>query len=403
MLPIPDHIVRFLAECGFTQTEILVLRHLLPGGASTLRELAGRAGKSTGVLDQATRKLIHKGIVQRSNVNGFAKFSVESMSALRSFVRERTRKQTEECQTRERDFERFLGTTDHTIARPDVRHLVGRGAMLEAYRELLDQGGELLHVRSSSPAKSNDDIHSFHEECERARRARGVFTRVIAEDIPKNRKLKSFDLFSFRTTLLAPHLAVTCCIEKLINADSICFLDFERNTACMIQSSALARAERHAFELLWGSLIAKEKASATPDAKTAHGMSASKEHRCPGLIVRSYCLLPYFCRELFKALHVIPSIQVHDRSAPVEHIQLLAKDRSGLIHDLTRCFAARNIHIDRFLVYAIPPSGTYAVYDFLFELHSKEESEYVLAELERVPNVIQVEKRGNWRNAGVSA
>ena len=58
MTALPAHIEEYLLEAGFTSTEILVLRRLLVGESMTLREMASNTGKSTGVLDQAMKKLL---------------------------------------------------------------------------------------------------------------------------------------------------------------------------------------------------------------------------------------------------------------------------------------------------------------------------------------------------------
>jgi hypothetical protein len=52
MKEIPAAVEATMLDAGFSPTEILILRRLLEDDALTLREIAARSGKSTGVLDQ---------------------------------------------------------------------------------------------------------------------------------------------------------------------------------------------------------------------------------------------------------------------------------------------------------------------------------------------------------------
>jgi len=67
MSHLPASIEAYLEEAGFSATEMLIVRQLLDHGATTLREIAVKTGKSTGVLDQAMRKLLSN---QRSKEPG---------------------------------------------------------------------------------------------------------------------------------------------------------------------------------------------------------------------------------------------------------------------------------------------------------------------------------------------
>jgi DNA-binding MarR family transcriptional regulator len=57
---LPAGIESYLKEAGFSATEMLIIRKLVEEDCLTLRELAGKTGKSTGVLDLAMKKLLQK-------------------------------------------------------------------------------------------------------------------------------------------------------------------------------------------------------------------------------------------------------------------------------------------------------------------------------------------------------
>ena len=48
---LPAGIESYLKEAGFSATEMLLLRKLVEEDSLTIRELASKTGKSTGVLD----------------------------------------------------------------------------------------------------------------------------------------------------------------------------------------------------------------------------------------------------------------------------------------------------------------------------------------------------------------
>jgi predicted transcriptional regulator len=66
---IPKSILVFLQELGFTNTEIVIIKHLLKNNEQTLRQLEKSTGKSTGVLSTSLKKLIAKKIVSKEEIN----------------------------------------------------------------------------------------------------------------------------------------------------------------------------------------------------------------------------------------------------------------------------------------------------------------------------------------------
>ena len=86
MVALPTSIEAALKDAGFTGTEILVLRKLMEEDSMTLRELASKTGKSTGVLDQAIKKLLRKGIIHRQDFNGVSKFVLLSITTISEWM-----------------------------------------------------------------------------------------------------------------------------------------------------------------------------------------------------------------------------------------------------------------------------------------------------------------------------
>lgn len=109
-------------------------------------------------------------------------------------------------------------------------------------------------------------------------------------------------------------------------------------------------------------------------------------------VVDAYALLlaapPSFGIRLMQMLHLLPRQRVLNRKAALFNIEVYALDRKGLIHDITRCFAERDINIAKFGVFAIPPSG--ALYKIRLEANNFEEFSQLYDSILQVPNVTKV-------------
>ena len=69
-------------------------------------------------------------------------------------------------------------------------------------------------------------------------------------------------------------------------------------------------------------------------------------------------------------------------------IEVYAKDRRGLIHDITKCFADRDINIAKFGVFALPPDD--ALYRIRLEVKNFDDFSNLFDSLLKVPNVKRV-------------
>ena len=86
MQQIPRTVKNFLEELGCNNTEIIIINQLLKENGLTLRELCRVTEKSTGVLSEALKKLIAKGIIQRETVNGSPNYAIENPETILRWV-----------------------------------------------------------------------------------------------------------------------------------------------------------------------------------------------------------------------------------------------------------------------------------------------------------------------------
>lgn len=260
---LPLSVEQYLLESGFSTTEILIIKHLLSGGAMTLRELAAKTGKSTGVLDSASKKLVTKGILGREMINDAPKLTMSSPEAIVDWVQEDRARKAAALARQEKDLQAFVASLSADVSRADIQHYEGLPGMERAYEKLLQEcGGTMLHFLPVRTTEVDEPLRDFLVQYFRDRRRRGVITRVIAHDTPLGRRYQSRDMFEYRQTLLVAEDRYAFATEKVIAGDWVGNFNHEEQRAFLIRSHAMAESERAFFEGIWNT------ESARTDAKT---------------------------------------------------------------------------------------------------------------------------------------
>ena len=264
MTTIPNSIENYLKDAGLSATELLVLRKLMEEDALTLRQLAAKTGKSTGVLDQGIKKLLRRNIVTKEWINGTHMYRLVSLEAIVRWVEADTKQKQEMLKRRHQNFEAFISALHVDKARPEMEYFDGGDGVMQAYRQLLTQGKELLHYYPVTCAVEDDPMRDFRVQLFRERRAAGVFARYIVPDTPLGRRFATRDPFEYRKTLLVPEGRLPIPFEKVIAGNIVaCFSQTEQKV-CFIKYAELAATERQLFERHWAN-----DASVAPSAVAA--------------------------------------------------------------------------------------------------------------------------------------
>ncbi|MFH1010720.1 MAG: hypothetical protein V1784_05740 [bacterium] len=252
MTDLPASIEAYLTEAGFSQTEITVVRKLLEGEALTLRELAAKTGKSTGVLDLAVKKLLSRRILCRETVNDTPKMIIKSLEPILRWVKRDTEEKFESMKSRARDFETFIHSLRIQNRRPEIEYYEGEEGIRKAYGSLLGFGvKEFLHYRPVTVKEEEDPLRAFRVQYFRERHKRGIFSRTLAPDTPLGRRFQSRDAFEYRETQLLKEEEFPITFEKIIAGSSVLCFNFTQEQACLLKLPELAEAERKMFEVLW--------------------------------------------------------------------------------------------------------------------------------------------------------
>ncbi len=256
---LPAGIESYLKEAGFSSTEMLILRKLVEEDSFTLRELASKTGKSTGVLDQAMKKLLNKKIARKEIINDQPRYSIDSLDAVVKWMQDDMKIRKESLERRHQNFETFISSLKHDKHRPDMEHFQGIEGIQKAYLKLLEPGEELLTFTPVLHLAEDDPLRAFRVDYFRKRQYRKIFQRVLAPDTPLARRFQSRDPFEYRKTLLLPETEYPMTFEKTIVDGTIACINFTDQTASFLKYPDLATSERVVFETMWTRALAHEK------------------------------------------------------------------------------------------------------------------------------------------------
>lgn len=260
---IPAGIEQYLKEAGFSATEMLILTKIVEENALTLRELAGKTGKSTGVLDQAMRKLMQRKIVERKVLNGGPKFVLRSLDAILEWAREDLRQRRGEMDRKYENFEQYIGSLKVDGKRPDIEYFFGAEGIEGAYMKLTESGQEFLTITPITTTIEDDPLRECRVNLFRRRQYRKIFQRVLAPDGTLARRFQSRDMFEYRKTLLLPPSECTTHVELTVVGDTVACVDLQEQKGCLIHFADLAKVERENFEVQWARQLARDKGEST--------------------------------------------------------------------------------------------------------------------------------------------
>ncbi len=266
---LPSSIEAYLAESGFTGSEIMILKKLFEGEALTLRELAAKTGKSTGTLDQAMKKMMQKGIVRAETINDTTKYMIHSLQSVLGMMEQEVRKQQQMIEFKFQNFETFVSTIQQAKQRPEMEHFEGVAGIKKAYKELLNRGNDLVQYGPTLWLAEDDPLRDFRVQYFRERHKHSIFSRVITHNTVLGRRFQSRDPYEYRKTILVDPELYPFTFEKIIVGDTVACFQLEDDIACFIRFPELAQEERVFFDRIWNKKVDSAKKPAPEPPKDA--------------------------------------------------------------------------------------------------------------------------------------
>ena len=300
MVHFPVSIESYLREAAFTQTEIVILRYCMGNESFTLRELAARTGKSTGVLNQAVRKLQGKGILCKDQVNGSPRYGLCSTDAILQYIEQDIAERNKMQRRKSKDFQRFLSTVEQQRSRPAMEYYEGIEGMKQAYEKFLDCSGEWLQYLPVRRKEEEDPLREFRSALREKRQQQQSHLRTIAVNTPLARRYRERDHFEYRQTALMQPDRFPLSFEKVIVGDIVGCFDHQDQKACLITFDHFAESERRLFFVLFNEALAEEAIQSVSQAqkqarpqsvaptKVASGRKKSAERRFSLILSRTF-------------------------------------------------------------------------------------------------------------------
>lgn len=251
MNSLPSSIETYFQEAGFSGTEIAIIKKLVEGDAMTLRDLAFKTGKSTGVLDQAMKKLLKKKIVVREMINGTPKYVLHSLESVSKWLQDDMKQKKNVLELRHQNFESFISSITSGKRRPEMQFFQGAEGLKKAYTLLLEKGNDFVQYGPVLYTETEDPLREFNVQYFRERRKRNIFLRVIAHNTPLGRRFQNRDPFEYRKTVLVNENLYPFAFEKIVVGNTVACFQHETQEACFIEYKELAERERQFFERLW--------------------------------------------------------------------------------------------------------------------------------------------------------
>jgi DNA-binding transcriptional regulator GbsR (MarR family) len=246
---IEDH----LKEVGFNPTEILILRNVLQGQHYTLRELASKTGKSTGLLDQGMKRLLKRSIITKIHINNRSKYTLQSVHSLSQYIQQYFTNYVSIVRRRSQDVSAFFNSLTIENTRPSMEYFDGEQGIESLYSRLKQelQPGEVL--QSYMPITQH--IQTSYSECLEQfaifRRKQNIPMQILTHNTLEARRYKSTDALYLRTTRFIEPDRCLLYIEHLLSESAYCCINYQNNTAQMIVFKELVDAKRSIFTSLW--------------------------------------------------------------------------------------------------------------------------------------------------------
>lgn len=248
-ISIEDH----LKEAGFNPTDILVLRHLLTGQHFTIRELASKTGKSTGLLDQSIKRLLKRGIVRKERVNNTTKYTLDSIDALSGYIQQYFVDHVSSVKRRSQDVSAFFSSLHIKHSRPTMEYFDGADGIAAFYKRLqadTEPGAELYSYMPIA-AGVKEDFREELTEFTVFRRRHNVQLLVLTHNTLEARRYQAKDAINNRETRFIDPDRCLLYVEHLITPTAYCCIDYKKNSAQMIVYRELVEAKRSIFCMLW--------------------------------------------------------------------------------------------------------------------------------------------------------
>lgn len=253
MTYIPLSVEQQLKESGFSGTEILVLRHLLAGYHCTVRELASKTGKSTGVVDQSIKKLLRKKLVQKQSVNGAPKYCLGSTKELSAYLQQSVGEHIQTLHRRAKDIGDYLRSVQVEHSQPTMEYFSGHKGMktlIDRFIELSASESDIVAYVPTS-AFIQDEYKLEREYFTQKRKEINTHLRLLTHDNLHGKRLRELDPITNKETRFISSALCPLNIGHILAGPAYGCINYQKCEAYLVLFADFTAEKRAVFEGLW--------------------------------------------------------------------------------------------------------------------------------------------------------
>ena len=244
-----DH-TRFLQKLGLSPHESAVYIELLKGGKMGVSEIARKTGLYRTMIYEALSGLAREGLVQTALKGKYKTYHAESPKRLEKKFIELSNIFDQEIKALE-----ILSTSTDAV-RPIIKYFEGREGIVRIHDDVVEtlKKGDTYFRYSSSNAHNNTSARkNYLSKKYRLMRDQKQLERKVITNIPNKqskhprleREIKvvppDFDLFEYS-------------VSEIIYGNKVAVIDYNTETAVVIENATIAKFQQKIFELLFRKL-----------------------------------------------------------------------------------------------------------------------------------------------------
>lgn len=253
MTYLPLTIEQQLKEAGFCGTEILVLRHLLAGLSYTVRELASKTGKSTGVVDQSIKKLLRKNIVQVQRMNDAPKYYLSSAQSLARYLKRSITEQITVVERRARDIEQYLDSLKIQTDQPSMEFFTGEKGMLALAKRLVELTPAKQTIVAYLPTtpEIQTQYKFVRDAFTQLRTTHGNMLHMLTHATNVGKQTRELDVLHLRETRFIPEHICPLQVGHILAGNGYASINYQKMEAFLLICPDFTLEKSSIFEALW--------------------------------------------------------------------------------------------------------------------------------------------------------
>ncbi len=236
-----------MSRLGLNKYESQIYLSLLESGATSIVGISEKTGIHRPIIYKLLPGLIDRNLVAESWRGKRKVFIAESPTQLKKLFSDFS--EGFECVLPE-----LMQTYGQSNFRPVIKYFTGKKGVTHVFEDILStcKKGDVFYRYESPKNYQSSKKYVPKEYLRRFRDNAEVERFIITNEITQKRKIQrlgrlvkivppKYDLFAYNIT-------------QMIYGDKVAFVDYDTETALIIESAVIAKFQKQLFKLLWGKI-----------------------------------------------------------------------------------------------------------------------------------------------------